>query len=246
MFNYTSVRKKLRRTLRAAGFEFRRLGAGELDDIERFIKLSTCGDVDLALDVGANAGQFGVDLLSSGWSGSLVSFEPLVGAHARLCQVASGVPQWTVFKRKAIGDTAGRVKINVSQNSYSSSVLPIGSRHLESAPDSRYISTEEVEICTLASALDDLGFPKNKPYSLKIDTQGFERQVLIGLLPRIESCRVLLCEISLMSLYEGSPDFEELFGYIRNLGFRCVGLSHEFSDPNTGEMLQVNGTFVRS
>ena len=85
-----------------------------------------------------------------------------------------------------------------------------------------------------------------EPLALKIDTQGYEAEVLagaVGILPRV---KLLFTELSLAPLYTGAPTFDEMYSRVRELGYRCVGLSHEFSDPSSGEMLRVNGTFVRS
>src|ERR1035441_7397225 len=44
--------------------------------------------INLVLDVGANTGQFVTDLRAAGYTGHVISFEPLAEAHALLCKHA--------------------------------------------------------------------------------------------------------------------------------------------------------------
>jgi FkbM family methyltransferase len=74
-------------------------------------------EVDLILDVGANAGQFALQFRSLGYKGRLVSFEPLSSAHAKLEKTARRDSRWTVHPRCAIGAQNGGVEINIAGNS---------------------------------------------------------------------------------------------------------------------------------
>src|SRR6185437_13227556 len=89
--------------------------------------------IDTVLDVGANVGQYGSALRSSGFDGRIVSCEPLPDAHAALSRRCASDPMWTALPT-AVGAEPGTVSINVSANSYSSSVLPMLAAHLDAAP----------------------------------------------------------------------------------------------------------------
>lgn len=65
------------------------------------------------LDVGANVGQFGAGLRRAGFSGTIVSFEPLSAAHARLSEIAAGDPAWHVAPRMALGERASSFDVGV-------------------------------------------------------------------------------------------------------------------------------------
>jgi hypothetical protein len=63
---------------------------------------------------------------------------------------------------------------------------------------------EQVEIRTLDSVLPPLLNGRKAPY-LKIDTQGFEREVLLGARESLASIALLQLELSLVPLYEAAP-----------------------------------------
>jgi len=80
---------------------------------------------------------------------------------------------------------------------------------------------------------------------LKIDTQGYEREVLkgaTGLLGRVASIQV---EISLVPLYAGAPTLTEMVSYIEGLGYELFSLVPGFRDARSGRLLQMDGFFIR-
>jgi FkbM family methyltransferase len=198
-------------------------------------------DVDLVVDVGANVGQFGTAMREAGFSGRLVSFEPMSGAFDELERRASADGQWDA-RRAGAGAEPGELTINVAANSYSSSFLPMESTHIEAAPDSQYVATEAVPVVRLDEALGDT-FQRAL---LKIDTQGYESAVLDGAAGILDRVAVVVVEMSLAPLYVGQPSFHELFGRLGALGFEPWWIQPEFIDPSTRRMLQVNGVFVRT
>lgn len=65
--------------------------------------------IDVVLDVGANVGQYAARLRQGGWSGRIVSFEPLPDAHATLEAAAAPDALWEVAPRMALGASTGTV-----------------------------------------------------------------------------------------------------------------------------------------
>lgn len=240
------LRKFVKRWFRNRGYEVHKLSLGELDDITRLVRITEDRNIKTFLDVGANQGQFAIDLRVSGFTKQIISFEPLTAAHSILSSAAIHDSSWTVAPRVAVGKDEGECSINVSRNSFGSSLLPMKDIHTLCAPSSSYVGSEQVEVKTLPVLLSNLCVPTTERLALKIDTQGYEAEVIEGareLLPRVE---VIFTELSLTPLYEGAPEFLDMFYLIIDQGYRCIALSPEFSDPRTGEMLQVNGTFVRN
>ena len=201
--------------------------------------------VSLVLDVGANEGQYAKGLRSGGFCGRIVSFEPLPDAHAKLSELAAPDPLWTVAPPTALGNKKGSVKMHVSRNSVSSSALPILDRCLEAAPESAYIGVQTVALSTLDELAAELVTGKERVF-LKLDVQGFERQVLEGakgLLPFLLGVQL---EASLVPLYDGETCFQEHLEYLSNSGFDLWSLIPGLTNETTGRMLQVDGIFFRS
>ncbi len=196
--------------------------------------------VDTILDVGANRGQFGIELRHAGWEGRIVSFEPVSSSHAELSQAASGL--WEVVPRCAVGREAGELPINVSMNSVSSSLLPVMQRSTDVAPKSAYAETEVVPVFPLDSLLQERWGGR---LALKIDTQGYEGEVLAGAPRTLDRCHVVVIEISLTELYAGAPSAATILRLMEDAGFCCIAITEGFSDVKRNEMLQVDGTFVR-
>lgn len=202
--------------------------------------------VDVILDVGANTGQFVQSLRASGYTGRVVSFEPLHEAHAALSNNAAEDPLWSVAPRCAIGSATGEATIHVAGNSYSSSMLPMLERHRSAAPESAYVDTETCPVVTLDDTIDTSFVDPTTSFGLKMDTQGFEAEVLRGLDRHAARVEVILCEMSLTPLYDGAPDVYSLCQMLAARGYRCIALGPEFEDPTNGVLLQINGVFVRA
>jgi FkbM family methyltransferase len=199
--------------------------------------------IDLVLDIGANAGQFGSELRRLGYRGAIVSFEPLSEAFRRLEAVARGDVGWNV-KNLALGATSGTHTIHQAANSESSSLLQMLPLHSDAAPYSRYTGEESVLVEPLDAMFDDVCMGARKVY-MKIDTQGYESQVLMGAARSLGRVDMIQIEMSLAPLYEGQALFGDLYAELTGRGFALVGLESNFVDPRTGHLLQVDGIFHR-
>ena len=197
------------------------------------------------LDVGANMGQYGSHLRRFGYAGRIHSFEPLPEAFTSLEGAAEGDPGWST-ERLALGPSDGTISLNVAGNvaAASSSVLPMLDRHRRVQPDAAYIDVIEVPMRRLDSIWEGL-VPAGAVPFIKVDVQGFEAAVLEGAAESIRRAAGLQLEISLAPLYEGAPSTRELVELTDDLGMRMVYAMPGFADPETGELLQLDGVFFR-
>jgi FkbM family methyltransferase len=198
---------------------------------------------DTVLDVGANIGQYATALRSSGFGGRIISCEPLPDAYAHLARRSGSDASWTAL-HTAVGDAVGTLQINVSANSYSSSVLPMTSAHLDSAPGSQTIGTATVDVTTVADIVKEHDVDPGRTL-LKIDTQGYEGPVLDGTADLLAGFAAVQLELSFVPLYKGQQLFAELSDRLTAAGFGIYALEAGFADPRTGRMLQCDGLFVR-
>ncbi len=202
-------------------------------------------DVDLVLDVGANAGQFAAGLRNAGYSETIISFEPMSAEHRRLLNFSKSDARWKVAPRMAIGDIDGSVEINIAFNSGSSSLLPMLDLHREAAPESVYAGKESVDIYRLDTIAKQLIEPNYKNIFLKIDVQGYEWSVLEGARETVERVVGILCECSFSPLYAGEARWTSLIEKIEAMGYEVWGVLPGFSDPRTERLLQADFLFFR-
>jgi len=212
-------------------------------EVRRRIALLGHHGIGTVLDVGANVGQYAGELRHFGYGGTIHSFEPLSDAFLTLKAAAEGDAHWHTHQ-VALGSTPGEGEINVSQNSYSSSLRDLMPEHLAGAPDSAYVRKEKITISTVADQLKKLSITGNDVW-LKIDTQGFEREVLLGAESVLTQIKVIQLEISLQPLYDQGMELEETLAYFAAKGYELVGMEPGFYNKQTGHQLQVDGIFVR-
>lgn len=201
-------------------------------------------NTDLVVDVGANAGQFVQNIREGGYTGNVVSFEPLSVVHATLLQASRNDPGWEIAPRCALGDHVGQTEINISGNTLSSSILPMLESHRRAAPSSEYKGSERVALETLDSAASPYMQNARSPF-LKIDVQGYEWQVLDGAIDTLSRYRGILVELSLVPLYEGQHLWLETIRRMQESGFTLWSITPVFHDPANGRTLQVDGLFLR-
>lgn len=211
----------------------------------RLVRMLDANAIDLVVDVGANAGYFAKEIREAGYRGAILSFEPLADAHASLLAAARHDSAWHVASRCAIGAVDSTVEVNVAGNSTSSSILPMLGEHVRAAPNSAYVRKERVPLCRLDTFEHASLSHATRPF-LKIDTQGYEQQVLdgaAGILSRVHGIQV---EMTLSALYEGQQLWLEMHAQLQSLGFELWGVVPGFFDPATGRLFQFDGVYFRS
>lgn len=237
-----SIKYELRKFLWRFGFDIIRFEPRS-HPLARRKQMLESYNIDVVLDIGANVGQFALQIRDIGYTNKIVSFEPMTSAFKLLKAKAKPDPDWEIFNF-ALGDAEDKQEINISRNSYSSSLLDMLPAHLESAPESKYIGKEIIEIKKLDTIFSDLCNPSNKVY-MKIDTQGFEDKVLKGAENSLRHIHTVQMEMSLVPLYEGAFLFNEVFALMSEKGYTLVAVEPGFSDPDSGQLLQVDGIFHR-
>jgi FkbM family methyltransferase len=197
--------------------------------------------LDCVLDIGANVGQFATLTRGSGFAGRIISCEPLTGAFGELSDRAARDGQWLAL-HTAVGREPGTTTINVSANSFSSSVLDMTDAHLSSAPGSGYIASETVPMTTVRALVAKHSVDPRRTL-LKIDTQGYEEEVLAGAGDLVGEFGAIQLELSFVELYAGQRLFDDLYELMREKDYYLHSLEPGFSDA-TGRLLQCDGLFV--
>jgi len=184
------------------------------------------------------------EIRDCGYSGMIISFEPLTSARKKLLQLAERDSNWLVHDQCAIGDQNGEIKIHIAGNSVSSSVLPMLELVSSAAVGSAYVASESVPISRLDGIANRYLTPDSNLF-IKIDTQGYEWQVLDGARETLNLAKGVLCELSLVPLYEGQRLWRDIVNRLDEEGFILWALQKGFTDPRTGQTLQMDGIFLR-
>lgn len=200
------------------------------------------GEIDLVIDVGAHIGEYGRSLRAAGYRGEILSFEPIAEHFEQLLATTAGDDAWHCLNR-AGGASVGTATINVSANDgHSSSLLDMTPTHERAAPGSHRSHTQTIEVTSVDRAVSDR-FEQSRNAYLKADTQGYEPEVLAGAKETLRRCRAVELELSLTSIYEDQLLLGEMVEVMRTKGFMPTHLEPEFIDPQSGELLCVNGLF---
>ena len=162
---------------------------------------------ETVIDVGANTGQFATILNRHGFTGKVYSVEPSSEAYNKLLLNSRKSNNWHILPRCALGKEEGIATLNISKNSYSSSLLQILPKHTSAAPDSQFIKEESVTMQTLDAVFNNSKFLRRSCF-LKIDVQGFEEEVLAGGIELMKKIGGIKIELSLSKLYEGQSSFK--------------------------------------
>jgi FkbM family methyltransferase len=230
---------KINQLIHKAGFDIRRFPTR---DQRMLIKYLTDNNVNDCFDVGANTGQYAELVRSIGFKGKIFSFEPQKKAFEQLQKTSVGDIQWQVYNI-GLGSTDGQSVINISKNSVSSSILDINSILVETAPETGYIATEDIQINRLDTFMKEITFKRR--LFLKIDAQGFESEILEGAEGCFNDIFALQLELSCISLYKGEKLFDEMKAFIESKGFYLSSLESGFADAKTGRLLQAEAIFLR-
>jgi FkbM family methyltransferase len=213
-------------------------------DVRRRFNILKELSINHVLDVGANSGQYAVELFDLGYCGRISSFEPLPEVFIELekkCRLRSN---WRAYNY-ALGSENKTSLIYESLNSVSSSLSNMLETHLANAPESRVIATKEIRIKKSADAIAECCNILDDRIYLKIDTQGYEEYVLEGIDNYFDNICAVQLEISLTQLYEDGMNITEAIKYFERLGFELYSIENGFEDLDNLRLLQVDLIFVK-
>jgi FkbM family methyltransferase len=212
---------------------------------QNLVKLLKYHKVTKIFDVGANTGQYAESLFDIGYTGKIISFEPLMDAYKVLLQKKKKNKKWQIAERCAIGEQDKEISINISDNLVSSSILPMLDDQVKYEPGSRYIGKETVQMFKL-----DTIYPKyienDDILFLKMDVQGYEKYVLMGSEKVLDLLIGVQLECSLVPLYQGEMLFIDTIRYLESKGFTLHEIIPGISDHKfSGRLLQVDCIFFK-
>lgn len=224
----------IRNTSRALGYDIVPLRdmkdrdfAIHLGQLFRFLQ------IDCVFDVGANIGQYRDFLRDKvGFTGTIVSFEPVSRNVAILQQRSAEDPRWEIVGH-ALGSSRSSLPIHVMKSDQFSSFLTpdnTGVPDFDGLNEPEHIETVTVyPLDEVFPVLQQrLGF--RRPY-LKLDTQGFDLEVMQGGAATLRNVVAMQTEASIINIYEGMPGYMDTIRFLNERGFDISGLYPISRDP---------------
>jgi FkbM family methyltransferase len=182
--------------------------------------------INYVLDVGANKGWFAKHLRMMGYKGYIFCFEPISADCTLILQAAGTDPAWRVFNF-ALGPENTTKQFNIislrGSDTASSSFLEPNFGETENVR----IKSESIAVRRMDDVLDEIVTPDDIETArifLKIDTQGYDMEVLRGCVRWLDKVCALQSEISITPIYNGMPHYTKALDNYESLGFTLIDL----------------------
>jgi FkbM family methyltransferase len=195
-----------------------------------------CRDLRTIIDVGANQGQFALASTKRFPNAKVISFEPLPELYEQY-KANLGKLHRVKIHNIALGSKVGIIDFYRNDHSHASSALPISDEQKNALPETAITTKIHVAVNRLDEVLSESELSGST--LLKLDVQGYERNVLEGatqLLPRID---YLVFEASFTPMYIGEPLFDEMHSFLKDIGFELIAPVGFLEDKN-GRILQMD------
>ena len=183
-------------------------------------------EIQCVIDIGANEGQYH-DLLRErvGYRGLILSFEPIALLYQALKSRAEIEDSaWQVFPY-ALGSNDDEAVINITRNIVFSSLRQPDSSQCDLfANQNQVVERQTIQLRRLDNLWPELApHLESKNLYLKIDTQGYDLEVLRGAGSQLGNFAALQCELSALPIYVDMPDYLDVLGELRQAGFTISG-----------------------
>jgi FkbM family methyltransferase len=202
-------------------------------------------DINCVLDVGANVGQYAQRLRRGGYTGRIVSFEPVPAVADKLRDAARDDPDWRVFEC-ALGDVDDQAEINVRPG-LMSSLLPSSEFGKNWHDRLRQSETQKISIRRLDGLFDEVveGIDDPRVY-LKLDTQGYDLQAFAGGGECLEQIVGMQSEVSCVPIYDGMPRLTDQIAAYEAAGFEITGMFPVTRHRASLRVIEFDVTMVRT
>jgi FkbM family methyltransferase len=204
---------------------YRRLpfGVNQFQDIKYLVKNF---QVELILDVGANEGQTANQFIKFYPQARIFCIEPVLETFQKL---KNNVKAKNVSCHNlALGSENGSLEIKTSFDNSNSTMNSLKALNMTS--EGKDFKTEKVNVMTLDTFCKEHGISEIS--YLKIDTEGFDLEVLKGGISMLEQKRIGFIEVEAGM----NPDnkyhvsFDDLKGYLEGFDYYLFGLYEQFQE----------------
>lgn len=238
-------------------------------DTEKTLKMLIEKANPIIFDVGANNGS-SINEFKSWWPASHIHcFEPQTECHHDLMETAKiyeglgsvkinmcavgnkNIDEAVFYTHEINSGVSGFNKINLE----SVDSIKLKNLNAELGDEKiKYANTlnhdRKVEMIRLDDYIDSIDSNLEIDF-LKIDTQGFEPEVLDGLGEKLNNVKVILSELMFFDFYERSLTFSDIEKFLLRSNFRLYDISHLSKNPMNGrtdwiDVIYVNDSWRKS
>jgi FkbM family methyltransferase len=218
------MKRLLHTVINAIGYEVISVQHLHNELMQHLLHVFERNKIDCIIDVGANAGQYGMSLRKAGYDGYIMSFEPVRAAYKKLEEKAKRDRKWLCYMA-ALGDEKGLKRINVYKSTVFSSFLQANAYSKEIWRSLDDVGVEEVNVIRLDDILSELiRRSRCSRLFLKMDTQGYDDHVFRGALQSLNSIRGLQSEVAFIPVYEGMTLAYDVLSQFHKHGFYISGM----------------------
>jgi len=189
-------------------------------------------DITCVVDVGANRGQTGHFLRREvGFKGLIASFEPNPAAYRALAAAAKGDPLW-LTSPAALGPRAGKRTLNVARQDVLSSFL-VARDGAQAGAGALAVRRVAVPVRRLDGVIESvLKRSGQRRFFVKLDTQGFDLEVMKGLSDEhLDAVPLAMSELAIFRrAYPEAPTHMQSLEYFFKRGYRIAAFFNGASD----------------
>lgn len=235
---------RLRETLVESLFGTQYLSKGNFRFYRHLCKHVIDEKTDLIVDVGANDGWFARSVYRFLPHARILSFEPLQSQESSLRKLARKCGPSYNYVLKAVGSVPCTATIIEHRTSGLSSLRPLASKYQY---DPRHYNTDVVDQYSVSvTTLDDELRQSSGPIVLKIDTQGYEMEVLQGASRLFErnQIRAVVVEMCTLTKYSGQALYSDIVAFLTARGFQLFDVYASYYEGNSGQLTELDAVFI--
>lgn len=212
----------------------------ELDLSIEWLYFLTLPNIKVVYDVGAADGNFSATCAKLSNIEAVVAFEPGLEALDSLYHLAKETSKIRAMP-VALGPSCGMQTFYLTKDGRASSCLPPDAKLERLYPGRGLKEQVTVEVKTLDYAIEQTHLPL--PDIIKLDTQGYELEVLAGAQQTLEHVSFCIVECSYEQLYDDAPLIGDVFKFFSDRDWSNVGTAPA-SRSGTGKPIYTDLVFA--
>ncbi len=236
----TLIKETIKKRIFESGWilrQLRGLSAGTELSYDLFSRLSA-DELEIIFDCGAHKGETAIDFKNRFPLAQIHSFEPIKKSFDELVKSTSVYPQIHCYNF-ALGDNEETIQIQIQQDSQTNSLR-------KSVTDNNLSNTESIKVQTIDKFMESQNL-----YSidlLKIDTEGFEIQVLKGAKNKLENGKIkfVLAEATLQEDDSEHTNLNNIIDYLKLYNFKLVAIYDQVIWKSPSRLAYFNALLARS